>query len=356
MKIAILGDTHFGIRNGDTSFHSYYKRFYDFFIEYLIENDIHTVIQTGDLFDNRRFININSLKLVREYFFDRLLNNDIQLHTIIGNHDIFNKNTVSVNSPDLLFRDYSNITIHNRFNTIKIGGLSIDFVPWICDENHDEIVESIKNSKSDICVGHFELNNFCMYRGIPHLNGEFDSSFVKNYKMTISGHFHHKSSSKNIHYVGTPYQLTWADYEDDRGFHILDIDSLKLDFHLNPFTIFQKVTYDDTIQDMEYWTKIFDYEKLKDNFVKLIIDNKSNPYIFDTVLDRIQKISILKLNIVENHNHNELDDFQEETDTEDTMTILNHFIDENELQLDKNKFKSLIHVIYNEALNTGVSD
>lgn len=357
MKIAILGDTHFGIRNGDIAFHAYYRKFYDFFIDYLIDNNITVVIQTGDLFDNRRFININSLKLVREYFFDRLLKHNIKLHTIIGNHDIFHKNTVLVNSPDLLFGDYSNITIHNRINTTKIDDIAIDFVPWICSENHDEIIEFIENSKSKLCVGHFELNNFCMYRGIPHLNGEFDANLLKNYKLTISGHFHHKSSFKNIHYVGTPYQLTWADYEDDRGFHILDSDTLKLDFHHNSISIFQKIIYDDVIQDIEYWTKTFDYNILKDTFIKLIVNNKTNPSIFDAVLDKIQQIEILKLSIVENYNDSSIENGElDDESAQDTMAILNHFIDENDMSLDKNKFKTIMNGIYMDALNVGESD
>jgi DNA repair exonuclease SbcCD nuclease subunit len=74
MKIAILGDCHFGMRGDSLEFHNYYKKFYEeVFFPYLIENNIDTVFQMGDLFDRRKFINFNTLYLARQYFFDKLL-------------------------------------------------------------------------------------------------------------------------------------------------------------------------------------------------------------------------------------------------------------------------------------------
>ena len=58
MKLVILGDTHFGARGDSLDFHKFFQKFYDeVFFPYLLENDIKIVIQLGDLFDRRKFIN-----------------------------------------------------------------------------------------------------------------------------------------------------------------------------------------------------------------------------------------------------------------------------------------------------------
>jgi len=110
MKLCILGDTHFGARGDSLDFHNYFKKFYDdVFFPYLVENKINVVVQMGDLFDRRKFINFNSLYLSRKYFFDKLKENNINLYTLIGNHDVAFKNTLEVNSPSLLLNEYDNV-------------------------------------------------------------------------------------------------------------------------------------------------------------------------------------------------------------------------------------------------------
>ena len=139
MKICILGDTHFGMRGDSLEFHSHYSKFYtNVFFPYLNDNGINTIFQLGDLFDRRKFINFQSLYLCRNYFFDKLLEENIQFHTLLGNHDIAFKNTLRVNSTSLLLNDYNNIHIHDKFKTMDFGGIDIDIVPWICEENEIE--------------------------------------------------------------------------------------------------------------------------------------------------------------------------------------------------------------------------
>ena len=89
MKVVILGDTHFGARGDSLEFHRYFQKFYsNVLFPYMIENKLDTIIQLGDLFDRRKFINFNSLYLSRKYFFDKLKENNINMNTLLGNHDI----------------------------------------------------------------------------------------------------------------------------------------------------------------------------------------------------------------------------------------------------------------------------
>jgi len=351
MKICILGDTHHGMRGDSLDFHRHYEKFYsEIFFPYLKENNIDTIVQLGDLFDRRKFINFNSLYLVRRYFFDPIKENEIKFHTLLGNHDVAYKNTLEVNSSSLLLNDYGNITIHNSFNTVSFDGIDVDIVPWICDDNQVEIFDKIKESKSQICFGHFEIAGFEMDRGNICHEG-IDKSSLKKYDIVLTGHFHHKSSDGHITYVGTPGEMTWSDYNDPRGFHIFDTDTRELTFIQNPYRMFYKVTYDDTKQDFEYW-KMYDYTQHHDTYVKVVVLNKQNPFMFDTVIDNLYKCGISDLSIVEDFSEVSLDQDQELIDqAEDTMTILSKYIDGLQLNVEPDKLKTVMRELYVEALN-----
>jgi metallophosphoesterase superfamily enzyme len=150
MKIAILGDTHHGMRGDSIAFHNHYREFYlKTFFPYLEEHGIKNVYQLGDLFDRRKYISFQTLALSRKYFFDVMQRKEIQFYTLLGNHDITFKNTLEVNSPQLLLQEYENICIHDKpFNDRELG---IDIIPWICKDNEAEIMEYIKESKNQIC-------------------------------------------------------------------------------------------------------------------------------------------------------------------------------------------------------------
>ena len=355
MKIVILGDTHFGARGDSLDFHKFFSKFYEeVFFPYLKEHNINTIFQMGDLFDRRKFINFNSLYLSRRYFFNICKENNITLHTLIGNHDVAFKNTLEVNSPQLVVGDYDNIIVYKDFATVEFDGLPIDVVPWICDDNEVEIFNHIKKSKSEVCFGHFEIAGFEMDRGNVCDIGIDKKSFSK-YDIVLSGHFHHKSSDGNITYVGTPYEMTWSDYMDTKGFHVFDTETREMEFIANPFTMFNKVTYDDGATDFEFWKK-FDYEKYKETYVKLVVVNKQNPYLFDTVVDNFYKAGLSDLSIVEDFTDTSIVDDEIVDQAEDTMTILSKYIDALELDVESEKLKTMMRELYVEALNTEVAD
>ena len=355
MKIVILGDTHFGARGDSLDFHKFFSKFYEeVFFPYLKEHNITTIFQMGDLFDRRKFINFNSLYLSRKYFFNNCKENNITLHTLIGNHDVAFKNTLEVNSPQLVVGDYDNIIVYRDFATVDFDGLPIDIVPWICDDNEVDIFKQIKQSKSEVCFGHFEIAGFEMDRGNVCDIGIDKKSFSK-YDIVLSGHFHHKSSDGNITYVGTPYEMTWADYMDTKGFHVFDTETREMEFIQNPFTMFNKVTYDDGATDFEFWKK-FDYDKYKETYVKLVVVNKQNPYLFDSVVDNFYKAGLSDLSIVEDFTDTSIVDDELIDQAEDTMTILSKYIDALELDVESEKLKTMMRELYVEALNTEVAD
>jgi len=351
MKIAILGDTHFGMRNDSLHFHKYYQKFYnDVFFPYLKKHDIKLIYQLGDLFDRRKYINFNSLYLAKKYFFDVLVEYNFFMVTLLGNHDISYRNTLKVNSSELLLDSYSkNIRVAREPETIDLNGTTIDLIPWICSENEKEIFEFIEKSKSEICFGHFEIAGFEMDRGNVCHEG-MDRKHLRRYDIVLSGHFHHKSTDGQIYYTGTPGEITWSDYDDPRGFHIFDTETREMEFIQNPYRMFYRIEYDDSKQSFEYW-KDFDYSQFNEKYVKILIVTKNNPYCFDTVLDKLLKENPIDVCVVENFEELEHIDDDTVNQAEDTVTILSKYIDQLTLNVDKDKLKNVMRNLYIECLS-----
>ena len=350
MKFAILGDTHFGVRNDSTNFHKYYEKFYStMFFPYCEENNIRLVFQLGDLFDRRKFINFNSLSECKRYFFDELEARGIQLITLLGNHDIYWKESLKVSSSGLILGEYENILLIDSPFTYTIDGTTIDMIPWICKENEKEVFEFIDGSKSDLCFGHFEIAGFPMYRGMTAEEGLSHDMFAK-YERVLSGHYHTRSKAENIEYIGTPYEMTWQDAYDPRGFSVFDTQTRELHFVENPFTIHTKLTYDD--RGDQVWPTQVD---LKDKYVKVVVVNKTNLYAFDQYITDVYNQDPAEVKIIE-----DLSEFNEGTvsdqiNLEDTMSILDNYIESVQTAEDKEAIKKVMKELYIEALNKEVA-
>jgi len=351
-QIAIVGDTHFGVRGDNLVFHDLNEQFYsNVFFPEIKKRNIEWVIQTGDLFDRPKFTNHQTLSRAKNYFFNKFT--DIKLITYIGNHDKFFKNTLELNSPDLLLSEYSEsskLLVIKTPTTRNFDGVDVDFIPWICPTNEQEIKEFIKKSRSQICFGHFELSGFEMDAGNPCLNG-MSREVLSGYDMVISGHFHHRSSDGHIFYVGSPCEFTWADYDDPRGFHIFDTHTRQLEFIVNPYKMFYKIEYDDSKETLNSIDNK-DYCEFKNKFVKVVVKTKNNLTLFDRFINNFYQAEPADLNIVENFtDYKASEDLMEEDldQAEHTHILLDKYLDAVDLPVDKAKMKSVMRKLYNDA-------
>jgi DNA repair exonuclease SbcCD nuclease subunit len=352
MKIAIITDQHFGARNDSIHFLDYYERFYrDTFFSTLDEHGIDTVLILGDTFDRRKYINFFTLKRSREMFFDKLYAKGIQVYMLAGNHDTYFKNTNDVNSVDLLLQEYSNINVISKPTVIDVKNTNICMVPWVCPENYNDCMDIISNTDADICMGHFEIQGFAMHRGMPSQEG-LSRELFRKFDFTFSGHYHHRSSSDGIHYLGNPYELTWQDYNDDRGFHIFDLGTRDLTFIKNPNVMFHRIIYDDKVESItEINNK--DLSKYTNTYVKVVVVNKTNPYLFDKFMNNLYNVNPVDITIAEDFTdltEGVEDDMVDQA--EDTITIINKFVDGiQEEHIDNEKLKTVMRELYVEALN-----
>ncbi len=352
MKIALLGDTHFGARNDNSAFHDYFEKFYsNVFFPYLKENDISTIVQFGDLFDRRKYINFSTLSRSRKYFFDPLAERGLHMHVFVGNHDTFYKNTNEINSPELLLNDYTNINVYSDPCDIIIDGTKITLLPWVCTGNYERCMNHMNETDAQILFGHLELAGFEMHRGAINDHGQFDLSTLQKFDVVCSGHFHHKSSRGNIHYLGTPYEMSWSDYNDPRGFHIFDTNTRELEFIRNPHMMFNKIHYDDIDKQFDDILDV-DFGDYHNSFVKLIVRNKTNPYWFDLFVDKLEKAGVVDLQVVEDHLNLNLEDDSDIIDeAEDTLTILRKVVDGIDTNVSKKDLDSFLTTLYTEAMN-----
>ena len=342
MKIAIITDQHFGARKGADYIHGYFKKFYDnIFFPYLEKNKIDTVMDMGDTFDNRRNIDLATLEWSKKNYYDRLQAMGITVHTIVGNHTAYYKDTNEINTVELLLKEYDNVKVYAEPTNINLGGLDILLLPWINEENKLQTLEMMDTTKASVIMGHLELNGFTATRGHTMEHGMDTKVFDKFYRV-YSGHYHTRSDNGKIYYLGNPYEMFWNDVKDTRGFHIFDTKTIEHTPVNNPYRLFYNLYYEDT----NY--KLFDTREYKDKIIKVVVKKKTDQKQFEKFIDKLYNSGIQDLKIIENFVLNESEDFEVE-ETENTIGILNRYIDESEFEGDKTLIKGILQKIYSEA-------
>ena len=348
MKVAIITDTNFGARNDNDNFNEYFYQFYEgVFFPYLQTHNIKTVLHLGDLMDRRKYVSYKTAKDFRERFILPLKHLKVDFHCLVGNHDIYFKNTNDVNSLQELIGQTSNkFHLYADATEVNIGGLDILFMPWINQQNYIYSMGMIDETKAKVCMGHLEIKGFQMHKGQINDHG-YDKELFKKFHTVFSGHFHHKSDDGQIYYLGNPYEIYWNDYNDKKGFHIFDTETLELERIVNPFRLHEKIYYDDSQEDYDK----HDVKKYLKKYVKVIVVNKKDLYKFDMFMERLLKANAHEVKIVENFTDAGADNVSDDIVkyAEDTTTLLDKYIDELEIDLDKDRLKNTMRGLYNEA-------
>jgi len=344
MKIAILNDTHCGIRNSSDIFLDNAAKFYnETFFPYLKEYDIKQIVHLGDYYDNRKAINIKCLHHNRKHFLEPLRDLNVRMDIIPGNHDTYFKDTNNPNSlKELLGFFINEVAILEKPTVLEYGSLKFALLPWMAKDNWEESVNFIKNCKADILGGHFDIKGFEMLRGIKSDHG-LDSEIFNRFETVLSGHYHTKSSQGNIHYLGSQLEFFWSDCNDKKFFHVLDTETREITAIQNPHTLFKKVVYNDTK---------YDYNRIPDfsgHFVKVVVVNKTKPQMFEAFIDKLQDQNLHDLKIAENFDQMIGYDEQVELAVDDTQTLLDDYIEASETNLDKPNLKQKMRDLYTEA-------
>ena len=225
----MITDLHFGVRKNSEVFLISQTRFIvEQFVPYLKKNGIDTIFMLGDLFDNRSSTNTKVMNAVYDIFAEHL--KDFTVYILVGNHDTYFNSTVEVNSLKFLSK-FENVHIIDKITQMEIDGQKIALVPWIVD--NVKFVREFHKIKCDVCMGHFNIHGFHFNKYKKSDDG-IQAKLFSKCKKVFTGHFHIRNS-QTLHgsemiYVGSPYQLTRNDIDENRGFTILDFEDLSYEF------------------------------------------------------------------------------------------------------------------------------
>jgi len=352
MKVAILNDTHCGVRNSSDIFLNYQAKFYtDIFFPYLKEHKITNILHLGDYYEHRKFVNFKALNANRKHFLEPMRDMGITMDIIPGNHDVFYKNTNELCSlKELLGYFTTNVNIIMKPTVLDYDGCKVGVLPWINNDNYEEYTKWALSCKAPILGAHLELKGFDLMAGMPNPHG-MNADIFSRFETVISGHFHTRSSQGNVTYLGSQMEFTWADVDDPKYFHVLDTETREVTPVRNPITIFKKVIYDDTKTDYN----TVDISQFEKKFIKLIVINKTDLYMFDKFIDRLQSIETYELKIAESFEEylgESVDD--EKISLEDTTELLDSYVEAVETDLDKDHIKVELRKLYTEAQNLEV--
>lgn len=350
-SVAMITDTHFGVKNDDPNFIEHQVKFYDeVFFPDLIKRDIKTILHLGDIFDRRKYTNHQTLLAFKQSFFDKLVDHGIHMVLILGNHDVYYKSTNEVNSPELFLSQYrDNITVINHPSIINIGGVNLGMLPWINAKNYEDSLDFMANCGCEILCGHFEINGFAMHRGGTLSKGGLKAEIFDPFEIVFSGHFHEPSSDGRITYLGAPYEYTWADFGCDRGHYIFDPKSHDLEYVKNPDRMYYRITYDELFSPDDY-----DVDQLEGKIVRVIVADKVDNDRFEQFVEEVQNAGPSNFEIIDNVSYHvdeeNLD--QEALKSEDTLAIVKSYVNESDIALDKDKINTMFKSLFMEAVAT----
>lgn len=344
MKLGIITDTHYNFKKANKNFHDYFAKFYnEIFFPRLQKENIKTVIHMGDAFDNRKGIDYWALEWAKENVYDRFKDLGIKVYNVVGNHDVYYKNTNRINSVDLLLSEYQNVISISSPLEVVFDGLKVLILPWICSDNQEDVFNLLKNTDAKVVFGHLELNGFSVFPGQLQTGG-MDKSIFDKFDRVYSGHYHTRSDDGKIFYLGNPYQMFWNDYGDERGFNIFDTKDYKVNFFKNPFNMYEKVYFENSsvseIKNINFENKI----------VKIVIRKNKDQKIFEKYLDYISNCNPLEVKVVDMLDVDDSMVEYSDTEIDDTISILNKYIEDSDFEFDKNRVKLIVGEVYKQAL------
>lgn len=340
MKICILGDLHFGARNSNQIIQKWQEKFFtDFFWPHMDNMGIKTIIQMGDYFDNRKWINLQTMSFQKRVFVDEVQKRGIEVHGIIGNHDIPLRHSLKDNSPEQILNHEDNITFYDEPTDLTFEDRTFTMLPWVCKENFEVCDQRIRDG-GDILIGHLDITGFLMHAG--HVSKEgFSYGDFDAWKQVYSGHYHTMSEKGNVKYVGTPYEMMWADEKCKHGFWIFDTADSSMTFYENPHNFFHRIEWVDGTE--------YDISNIAEGYVKIQVKKKTDFESFEKFVDKVNFGNPYEVKIIESFEEYNSDNVGEMIELADTSDLIAEYIDDVATDNNKEQITQLMLSIYEEA-------
>lgn len=257
-KCIFISDIHFGVRQNSEEWQENQKDyFYNWFIPIITEykkslskDDKAIVFVLGDVYDDRKSIDINVSNMSIDIFQD--IAKILPVYIINGNHDLSkktNKGNTSLRTMDLIkgvtvIQDPTFINIISPIDKKSIIQ-NIIAIPFLGDTTKESKYLANYTNKAGIALMHTEIAKMKMDNGMSIVNGANPDAFNG---LIISGHIHHRQENGRVLYIGCPYQMTRGDIGNMKGLYIFDLKDLSYKFKENDYSpIFHKITIEDLL-------------------------------------------------------------------------------------------------------------
>lgn len=309
-RTAWIGDLHMGVRSANHHFLDFQYQWLEWMVNHLIEQRIARMLFVGDLFDVRKtmhgrvyeFLIMRFIPLLERYAAEmKALGFDVEILAITGNHDITLRESNRISWVEMLNRLSKGLVQsfqEAELYTSPVDGVQIGMLPWINDENRESSMKFLAETEAKVVVGHLELAGFPMYAGVSSEHG-MESGVFDRFDLVLTGHYHTRSNRRNIHYIGSPYHLTWSDFvdADNRGITILDHESMELTQINNPdwMTMFSVVVYDPKAD----YTKEGCLDAYKGTIMKIVVEEHGTPAHMKKFLVEINKLELIDFAVID---------------------------------------------------------
>lgn len=351
-KVALLGDLHIGVRNGDEDFLNFQTYWLKKALLRMKKEGVEAIIQAGDFFDIRKQTPNNVLYWVSETFIPLVRECGIPWYVNVGNHDIFYKFSNEIHTTAILQQQCPElIKVYPRFATVDVAGTDFFFIPWLDKENAENLDSELAKTKAKYAIGHLDIAGFAMMAGIVN-EGGLPASKFKQFDMLWSGHFHTVSANQNIQYIGSPYHLNWMDFVDgdERGWFLFDPNTGKADLIKNSEydTLFSFFVYDEG----------FDYnddfmQDYKGTILQVVVKEKTNQKRFNNFKALLANSKLISYSIVDETvltSNNEDVTIDESVLEKGTVESIKEYINELEIEnVDNVKLQEKAIELYMEA-------
>jgi hypothetical protein len=264
----MITDTHLGVRNSSVEWLDIMKEYFrDFFIPLLKrekkEGDF--LVHLGDVFDSRHSLNLLVMNEGIDIFEE--ISRIMPIVIILGNHDIYKKNTNDVNSVKIL-KWIPNIKVLEEPEVLTVSGKKLLMMPWRA--GHSEELECIKSNPADFLFCHTEMQGLKFNRSTTIESG-LDFKEIKAFRKVYAGHIHYAQQKGNFRMLGCPYPMTRSDINNEKGIWCLDLESEKETYFPNTLSPkFIRVQFERILEMEEDEAR----EYFKNNFVDIMVDPK----------------------------------------------------------------------------------
>ena len=327
----------------------------DIFFPTLDAHSITTVLHGGDYGDRRKYASFATTQFIETRYRAPLRARGIREHVIVGNHDCFLRDSTEINSIEELYRHDTSLSIYSQPTEIEIDGCGILMMPWVCGNTREQSLQLLQTSSCPVVLGHFEIEGFQMYRGMPSHEG-LSPDLFERFALVMSGHYHHASRRDPIRYLGAMWPMVWSDYADARGFHLFNTDTHELTFIENPYSPLVRLVYDDEQAEASYIPSLLeritcDTSSYRDAYVKVVVKTRTQPYAFEQVLDAVAKMNPQDIVVLDDITLDAIDDTTDVNMTTDvdTISLIREYIEHTSVTCDKIALLTYLEDLYRDA-------